>query len=189
MNITTEQAFNSLHTGKESITLMLEGSPINSFSEFGSVSVRIAFVKNTSTKFNNSLGFYDNSYGDKHKYKHLQLIASMDSSSSSPYGQKLNFAMGNERAVDLNDLEDMTKAIRPILRKLKVIAEHEGYTESFEEMVIRLGRVLKVQSFYVIQDGGTEWERNENMSELRSAIQDKVKTTAKAIGYKENDAA
>jgi hypothetical protein len=189
MNITPEHAYNSLFTGKECITLLLEGSLRRSSSEFGFVSVRVAFVKDTSTRFNNSLAFYDNGYGDKHKYRHLQLEASMDSSNNSPYGQKLNFAIGNERNLDLNDLEDMTKAIRPILRKLKAIAEQEGYTESFEEMVIRLGRVLKVQSFYVIQEHGNQWERNENMGELRSAIQDKVKTTAMAIGYKENDAA
>ena len=189
MNITTEQSFELLRTGKEHVALMITGGAISKFSEYGEITLRVAFVKNTESQFDSSLGFYDNSHGDKNHYRGLQLTASMDSRSPTSYGIRLNFQTSTAQTFDLDELDSMRKSIRPILRKLQKIEEKEGQTLNFEKMALRLARVLKVKHFYTKQEGGCQWKRNDNMLAFGAAINDKIQGTLKEIGYSAESAA
>lgn len=189
MNTTPEQAYESLKTGKEQVVFMLSGGPISHGSEFGEIVIRLAFLKDSSQRFNDSLGFYDNHYGDKNHYKGLTLQSDMNSDSSKCSTPKLSFHTSVYQKLDLDDLESMTKAIRPILRKLQKISDQEGRSEDLPEMAVRLGRVLKVKSFYVMQKGGIQWERNDDMSEFRTSLNDLIASSLSDIGYIEKEAA
>lgn len=186
MNITPETAYEALKTGKERVAFLLSGNALSEGSEFGTVRVRLAFVKDSSELFNNSIGFYDNGYCDKHQYKDLELKASLSSYHSSTERPELVFSSNlSEKVYSLQELECMTKTMRTITRKLNKIADQEGFTSDFEEMVIRLGRVLNVKSFYVQQENGIQWKRNDSMADLRPAIKNKIASVLSEIGYTE----
>lgn len=190
MYITPETAYESLKKGKERVALRLSGGAIDTGSQFAQVLVDVVFVKDSSHRFNDSLGFYDNCYGDKHHYKDLKISASLSNRGPNCYGSKMAISPSfGSKDLDLEMLESMTKTMRTITRKLNKIDDQEGCTSDFEEMVIRLGRVLNAKSFYVKQENGIQWKRNDSMSELRTSIKKVISTALSEIGYKEKEAA
>lgn len=180
-NDNVENAYKALSTGKERVAFRLFSS-VDKNVGFATIGVDLCFVKNMDVKFNSSMAFYDNGYNDKHHYKNLQLLSTSYCNFLEPSDPKLQFSsVLSNTVIDLDQAESMVKTLRPILRKLRKIEDEEGYVNTFEEVVIRLSRILKVKSFYIQQANGFQWERNDSMSEFRAAIKDMISSNAENL--------
>ena len=180
MNIDTQ-----LKKGKETVALRIAGG-CPDYSKFGFVCVDVVFVRPNGDGYNNSLGFYDNYYGDKHHYKGLTVNATMHGEKAQPFDYKLTIdSLGSERSVSLEDARSMVKILAPIERKLKKIEDAEGFAGSFEEYVVRLGRVLGAKAFFAKSPDNIQCKLHTNMGEMRRTIRDVIDNNQKQLGFSE----
>jgi hypothetical protein len=61
--------------------------------------------------------------------------------------------------------------------------EAEGDAQSFEEFVVRLGRVLNVKAFYEKSGGNIQYKRNDNIGTLRDHLRLLISENQKTLGF------
>jgi hypothetical protein len=183
MNITDQ-----LIKGKETIALRVINN-CSTCNDFAHIEIDVVYVlpENSSsneTRWNESIGFYDNFYDQKHKYKGLSVTCQMDRNNENPYCWQLHIdnSIGNDR-ITLERAEEMVKALRPIHRKLNKIAETEGHEKSYEEFVIRIVRALGVKAFYTREENNRQFKLNSDISDLKSHLRDCICKNRNTLGF------
>jgi len=172
-----------LGKGKEEIALRVCNSCNDSY-EFAHIVIDTVYVKDRSTKYNDSIGFYQNYYDEKHQYKGLTISCQMDAN-NGVYATELSIS-GYTSATTLAAAEEIVKTLKPIKRKLAKIAAIEGDAMSFEDSVIRLVRVLGAKAFYARYDGNQQFQRNDNISMLRGHIAKLISDNKETLGFKKS---
>lgn len=169
-----------LKSGKETVAFRIDNA-VPSFSEYAHIVVDVVYVDDSAKSC--QLAFYNNYFSDKRQYKGLKVKAQMDGERELPYGWSLVIE-DHDNEIDLEKAESMTKTLRPINRKLNKINEAEGYVETFEEFIIRLGRVLGVKAFFTKTEG-LGYSKHSDMSRLRSRIRSYIRENQASLGFKQ----
>ncbi len=172
-----------LKCGKETIAFRVHHECAD-FSQFGHITLDLVYVKSEQGRNNSSIGFYDNYFDQKHKYKGLKVTCQMDGESELPYAWKLSVDsyLGSQE-VTLEKAERIIKTLRPIHRKMNKISDVEGDTNSFEEFIFRLVRVLNVKAFYGKYGSDIQFKRNDNIGALREHLQALIAENQNKLGF------
>lgn len=175
--------YEQLINGKESIAFRVSNQCAD-FSEYGHITLDVVYVKSDEGRYNDSIGFYDNYFDQKHQYKGLKISCQMDKRSELPYAWRLyieNYIGWSD--VTLERAEEMVQTLRPIHRKMKKISDTEGCVESFEEFVLRLVRVLNVKAFYAKYGSDIQYKRNDNIGALRDHLRSLISENQNKLGF------
>lgn len=171
-----------LERGKEDVALVLSND-CSDFSEYAHINLLVAYVVPDKGRYNESIGYYNNYFNEKNKYKDLKISCQMDSRKEQPYAWQLGISQIGSGSFNLADAEEMVKTLRPINRKLLKIVDTEGSPDTFEEYVSRIVRVLGVKAFYEKVDGNLQFSRCNEMSLLRSRIKTLIKQNNEKLGF------
>lgn len=171
-----------LERGKEDVALVLSND-CSDFSEYGHINLSVAYVIPGKGRYNDSIGYYNNYFSEKHKYKDLKISCQMDSRKEQPYAWELGISCLGSASFSLEDAEEMVKTLRPIKRKLLKMTDTEGSPDTFEEYVSRIVRALGVKAFYEKVDGNLQFSRCNEMSMLRSRIKALIKQNNEKLGF------
>lgn len=174
--------YKQLEVGKETIAFRVSNA-CPAHSEFGHISLNVVYVKSDKGRYDDSIGFYENYFTEKHQYKGLSINCQMSRDKELPYGWEITVNARSSDGLTLTQAEDIVKTLRPINRKLRKISEKEGDVESFEEFVVRVGRVLGVKAFYGRYENNTQCQRNDNIGALRSYLRSLIKENQNKLGY------
>ena len=172
-----------LERGKETVAFRVSNQCAD-FSEYGHITLDVVYVKRDEGRYNDSIGFYDNYFDQKHQYKGLKVTCQMGKHSELPYAWKL--CMDDYSGLDdvtLEKAEEIVKTLRPIHRKIKKISDTEGCVESFEEFVLRLVRVLNVKAFYAKYGSDIQYKRNDNIGVLRDHLRSLIAENQNKLGF------
>ena len=151
--------------------------------EYGHIYIDVVHVIPERGRYNDSIGFYDNYFDQKHQFKGLTISCQMDNQSELPYGWNISVKTDNSNGLDLSRAEEIVKTLRPINKKLIDICDKEGHVDTFEEYVIRLTRVLCIKSFYMKKEGDIQFMRNDNIGGLRNYLRTLIKENQVKLGY------
>lgn len=146
------------------------------------IRVDVVYVQPDKGVYDASLGFYDNYYDQKHKYKGLTVSGQMTPEWELPYGYCLSIAAQGS-AIELSVAEQMVNTLKPLHRKMAKIAESEGDVYSFEEYIMRFARVINAKAFYTRDSSNVQHKLNSNIGQLRSHIRHLIAVNQKSLGY------
>lgn len=169
-----------LKHGKETIAFRV-ASHCNDISGYGHIVLDVVYVKSDAGRYNDSIGFYDNYYDQKHQYKGLKVTCQMDKGIELPYSWRL--IVDNCIYLSLGKAEEIVKTLRPIHRKMEKLCNAEGSVETFEEFVVRLVRVLNIKAFYARHGNDSQYKRNDNIGELRGYLQYLISENQNKLGF------
>ena len=104
-----------LELGKESVALRIQNN-CQKHSTYGHILIDVLYVDNKLSKGNSSMGFYNNYFCEKNKYKNIEVNCQMDASDGNPYGYKLTV---NQSNISLDDAKSIVKSLSSIQRIAK----------------------------------------------------------------------
>jgi hypothetical protein len=175
--------YEQLEKGKETVALRVSNNCAD-YSIFGHIIVDVVFVQNKDSFYHDSIGFYARGGNAKHKYKDLTVKCTMDECSELPYGWKLCVdSCIYEGEMVLEDAEEIVKTLKAITKKLSKIDHEEGCASTFEEFVVRFGRVIGAKAFYEKLGSNTQYKRNDCIGDLRQRIRSLIKVNNDKLGF------
>jgi hypothetical protein len=172
-----------INIGKETVALRLFVVPMQ-YSPGVTFHVNVVYVENEQKNYVESMGFYNNYYGDKNKYKGLSVQGNMFDDDVTPNQYEIHIDTDRDSLVTIEGAMEIVKTLKPIKRKLLKLDDELGQADSFDEYVCRLAKVLKVKAFYhaslTSQTDRTEY-RNDNVSQLRQTLKGMIASHIKTL--------
>lgn len=169
-----------LSKGKERTAVRLVNN-ISPNSDYATIQLQAVYVRNIQDKSHTSIGWYDNYYQDKHKYKGLLIECIMDGKSDEPYDFKLGISRSVTGILSLDDAQNAVKSLKVIERKIENLSVLEGHYSSFEEYVMRFTRAINAKSYYVEAGQGSDYVRFDTIGYLRNAVLDQVESNIRIL--------
>ncbi len=163
-----------LKLGKETVAMMIKSEPLGS-SDYGNVTISVVYVKEDGK----SIGYYDNYFDQKNKYKGLTYSCQVSRNIEVPYACRLFVDGCDFVEITLDVAKQAVKTMSPIQKKLDKIANIEGETVSFEDMACRLARVIGAKAFFYQPNRDNSFHSifsiNTDMTQFKDAVLEEVK--------------
>lgn len=173
-----------LLAGKEGVAFRIKND-FRTDSQYADIILEVVYIDEEDS--GQPIGLYGNYQGEKNQYKGLRFVAQMDNARSEPCHWVSYIKEFMWESISLEEAKKVVAVLNPIHKKLQHIESKEGYSETFEEYIVRIGRILKIKGYFITTEHN-QTKLCRDVGGLRDYLRTIVNDNLKRWGLESQDA-